>query len=206
MSATLPVLNLPDSPPSAAPLPGILDVPAETLRAWLAERGQPPMRVNQIRRQILAGRAESFDAMSDLPKPLRAELAAAFAFSAAAVERHLVAKDDTHRLALGVHEGAVTEGVLIQDAGGATACISTQVGCGMGCVFCASGLNGVVRNLTAGEILEQLVRLRNLLHPEQRLTQIGVMGMGEPLASLDSLLEALAAAGAKEGLAIGARH
>jgi 23S rRNA (adenine2503-C2)-methyltransferase len=76
----------------------------------------------------------------------------------------------------------------------------------MGCVFCASGLGGVARNLTTGEILEQLLRLRNLLPAEQRLTHIVVMGMGEPLANLDNLLAALEAAGAKEGLGIGARH
>src|SRR5207302_4295698 len=86
------------------------------------------------------------------------------------------------------------------------ACISTQVGCGMGCVLCASGLYGLARNLTAGEILEQLVRLRNLLPVGGRLTHVVVMGMGEPLANLDSLLAALEIAGAKDGLGIGARH
>src|SRR3954468_18467360 len=109
MSATLPVLNLADNPPPAAspPRPGILDVPAETLRAWLAERGQPPMRVNQIRRQILAGRGEAFGAMSDLPKQLRAELDAAFALFTTTVEKHLVAKDDTHKLALRLPDGGL---------------------------------------------------------------------------------------------------
>jgi 23S rRNA (adenine2503-C2)-methyltransferase len=76
----------------------------------------------------------------------------------------------------------------------------------MGCVFCASGLDGVVRNLTTGEILEQLVRMRNLIPPDRRLSNIVVMGMGEPLANLDHLLEALEVAGHKDGLGIGARH
>src|SRR5207248_6265641 len=118
------------------------------------------------------------------------------------VEKHLVAADDTHKLLLRLHDGKHIESVLIQDDGRATACVSTQVGCGMGCVFCASGLNGVVRNLTVGEIVEQLVRLRNLTdakstNPDRapRLTHIVVMGMGEPLANLDSLLESLLIAG-----------
>ena len=76
----------------------------------------------------------------------------------------------------------------------------------MGCVFCASGLNGVARNLSAGEILEQLVRLRNLLPAGERLTNIVVMGMGEPLANLDNLVAALDVATHKDGLGIGARH
>jgi len=208
MTAELPLATAP-----TALRPGLLDVPAEDLRAWLAERGQPPMRANQIRRQILAGRAESFDAMSDLPKLLRAELAASFSTFSTRIEKHLKASDDTHKLVLRLHDDRMIECVLIQDDGRATGCISTQVGCGMGCVFCASGLNGVVRNLTVGEMLEQLVRLRNLTDANTtrddrapRLTNIVVMGMGEPLANLDSLLAALAVAGDKNGLGIGARH
>src|SRR5213078_69403 len=126
---------------------------------------QPPHRVKQIRRWLLANRAESFEQMSDLPKELRPALAESFSLFGTTVEKHLVAADDTHKLLLKLHDGKHIESVLIQDDGRATACISTQVGCGMGCVFCASGLNGVARNLTAAELVEQLVRLRNLTAP-----------------------------------------
>jgi 23S rRNA (adenine2503-C2)-methyltransferase len=208
MAAAIPLQTAVSSGASLAqaPRPGILSVPMESLRAWLAERGQPPMRVNQIRKQVFANRAVTFEEMTDLPKKLRGELAASFAVFSTRVERHLTATDGTHKLVLTLSDDRMIECVLIQDEGRATACISTQVGCGMGCVFCASGLNGVVRNLTNGEMLEQLVRLRNLVDNDGRLTHVVVMGMGEPLANLEELLAALAIAGDKQGLGIGARH
>jgi len=187
-------------------LPGLFEQSPVDLRAWLDERKQPPMRIKQVRRWILEGRAESFEQMSDLPKGLRADLADCFAPLTTRIERHLKAEDDTHKLLLRLADERMIECVLIQEPPRRTACISTQVGCGMGCVFCASGLNGVARNLTAAEILEQLVRLRNLTPPGERLTHVVVMGMGEPLANLENLLEALEIAGDKDGLGIGARH
>lgn len=191
----------------STPLPAILDQSPEVLRAWFAERGQPALRVKQVHRWALAGRAESFDQMTDLPRDLRGDLAQHFSPLGTRIERHLVATDQTHKLLLRLSDDRMIECVLIQEAPRRTACISTQVGCGMGCVFCASGLNGVVRNLTVGEILEQLVRMRNLTPaPDGRLSNIVVMGMGEPLANLDNLVEALEAAGHKDGLGIGARH
>jgi 23S rRNA (adenine2503-C2)-methyltransferase len=204
MTAALPLTTLPAAP--TAPKPALLDQPPDALRAWLAGRGQPPMRAGQIRRWVLAGRATSFEQMSDLPKELRRQLAESFDLFGTRVERHLVASDETHKLLLRTHDGHFVECVLIQEDNRHTACISTQVGCGMGCVFCASGLNGVERNLTSGEILEQLVQLRNCTPADRRLTHIVVMGMGEPLANLDNLLAALAVAGDKHGLGIGARH
>lgn len=183
-----------------------LDLSHDELLAWLQAHGQPPLRARQVRRWILASRAEAFEQMTDLPQALRPALAAAFVPLATRVARHLEASDGTHKLLLSLQDGQLVECVLIQEAGRHTACISTQVGCGMGCVFCASGLGGLARNLTAGEILEQLVRLGNLLPASERLTHIVIMGMGEPLANLDNLLQALQVAGARDGLGIGSRH
>ena len=184
----------------------LLELSNDDFLAWLQAHGQPGMRARQVRRWIIAGRAESFEKMTDLPRDLRTALASAFTPLGTHITRHLQAGDGTHKLLLRLHDGQLIECVLIQEAERHTACVSTQVGCGMGCVFCASGLNGVERNLTAGEILEQLVRLRNLLPEGGRLTHIVVMGMGEPLANLDNLLKALEVAGDKNGLGIGARH
>jgi 23S rRNA (adenine2503-C2)-methyltransferase len=199
-------LNNGTAAPQAGVLPAVLDLPPETFLAWLHGRGQPRMRARQVRRWLFQGRAESFDQMTDLPRDLRVALAAAFVALGTQVAHHSTADDGTHKLLLRLRDGQVVECVLIQDGERRTACVSTQVGCGMGCVFCASGLNGVTRNLTAGEILEQLVRLRNLLPADTRLTNVVVMGMGEPLANLEHLVTALEVAGSKDGLGIGARH
>src|SRR5579859_2547981 len=191
---------------AAPPLPAILDQSPDDFRAWLAERSQPPLRARQIRRWIIAGRAEAFAQMTDLPRDLRPVLSEAFSPLGTRIAAHQVAKDRTHKLLLRLQDDRHIECVLIQTDDRRTACISTQVGCGMGCVFCASGLNGVDRNLTSGEILEQLFRLRNLLPTEEQLTHIVVMGMGEPLANLDNLIAALEMACGREGMNIGARH
>ncbi len=185
---------------------GLLELPDAELLAWLAAREQPAMRARQLRRWVVAGRATSFDQMTDLPRTLREDLDGDFTPLATVVDRHLRATDDTHKLLLRLHDGHHVECVLMKEDDRRTVCVSTQVGCGMGCVFCASGLEGVVRNLTPGEILEQLLHCRNQLPESERLTHVVVMGMGEPLANLDNLLEALAVAVAPQGLALSARH
>ncbi len=184
----------------------LLEVAPDDLAAWLRERGQAPLRTRQLQRWIFDGRAVSFDQMSDLPKRLRDELAASFRLLGSDIARHLVSSDGTHKLLLRLRDGQVVECVLLREADRRTVCISTQVGCGMGCVFCASGIGGVVRNLTGGEILEQMLHARRLLPLDERLTHLVVMGMGEPLANFDALLEALAIASSPRGLGIGARH
>jgi 23S rRNA (adenine2503-C2)-methyltransferase len=187
-------------------LPALLDRTDDELSAWLQEHGQPSMRLRQIRRWLLQGRARSFDEMTDLPRDLRQALANSFQLFGTHIARQLQASDCTTKLLLRLHDGQLIECVMIPEADRRTACVSTQVGCGMGCVFCASGLAGVARNLTAGEILEQLLQLSNLLPADERLNHIVVMGMGEPLANLENLIAALDVATAKEGLGISARH
>ena len=194
------------TPPLADTRRPLLEVSSEEMLTWLHEHGQAPLRARQIQRWLMVGRATSFEQMSDLPKRLREELAATVRPFGSDIARRLVSNDGTHKLLLRLQDGQVIECVLLQEMDRRTVCISTQVGCGMGCVFCASGLDGVVRNLTSGEILEQLLHARNLLPNEERLTNIVVMGMGEPLANLDALLEALAVAASPHGLGIGARH
>ncbi len=144
--------------------------------------------------------------MTDLPAKLRESLSAEFNLWSTEIAAQRHANDETEKLLLQLADGNRIECVLIREGDRRTTCISTQVGCAMGCVFCASGLDGVVRNLTTGEILEQLVRLQQLLPAEERLSHIVVMGMGEPLANLDRLLPALDWATNAEGLGISGRR
>ncbi len=187
-------------------LPHLLDSLGEPFAAWCAERGLPKFRVAQIRNWLFKRRATDLDEMSDLPKSLREQLRGEWRLWASEITRHTQADDGTEKLLLKLSDGGQIECVLLRDSVRRTICISTQVGCGMGCVFCASGLDGVDRNLTTGEIVEQMLRLQLLLDPEERLSHIVVMGMGEPLANLDSLLPALAEAHREDGLDISARR
>jgi 23S rRNA (adenine2503-C2)-methyltransferase len=185
---------------------GLLEQSRPDLCAWLRDRDQPSLRARQLLRWIIAGRAISFDQMTDLPLGLRRELAADFDVLQTRVRRHLKSSDGTEKLLLALSDGQLVECVLMREEARRTVCVSTQVGCGMGCVFCASGIGGVVRNLTQAEIVEQLIQTRNLLPPGERLSHIVVMGMGEPLANLDNLLGALDLACSSDGLGLSARH
>jgi 23S rRNA (adenine2503-C2)-methyltransferase len=168
-----------------------------------------------VRRWLFARRAAGFEEMTDLPRALRDELARDFTLWSTQIAQHTKADDGTEKLLLTLADGGQIECVLLRDSvlsplgrSGArrTICISTQVGCGMGCVFCASGLEGVTRNLSTGEIVEQMLRLQLLLAPDERLSHIVVMGMGEPLANLDALLPALGEASREDGLGISHRR
>ena len=184
----------------------LLDAEPHELRDWLVAGGHPAYRAKQVMRWVAEGRAERFTAMTDVPARLRDELDAEWAVFATTVDHHDVAPDGTDKLLLACPDGRRVECVLMAEDDRRTVCISTQVGCGMGCVFCASGMKGVVRNLTKGEILEQVLRLRNLLPGGERLTNLVVMGMGESLANLDNLIPALDWICSPSGLGLGQRR
>ena len=176
-----------------------------TFDAWLVEHGQPAFRRRQVERWV-ARAATGFDQMSDLPSGLRAALNRDFTLRTSRVVRHLRDRDGTEKLLLEWPGGGRIEGVLLREGHRRTICISTQVGCAMGCVFCASGLEGLERNLTSEEILEQALRLAECLAPHERLSHVVVMGMGEPLADLDALLPALDWIASPRGFDISARR
>ena len=184
----------------------LLDFTNEALVVWLAEHRQPSFRAKQIRRWLFTTRARTWEEMTDLPQTLRDELTAHFQIWTSQIIRHSKADDGTEKLLLQLSDGGRIECVLLRDGTRRTICISSQVGCAMGCVFCASGLDGIDRNLTTGEIIEQMLLLSRLLPPDERLSHIVVMGMGEPLANLDRLLPALELAASQDGLGISPRR
>lgn len=196
----------PIEPTCPNPRRNLLDTDRETLVSWLAEHGQPKFRAGQIIRWVYHKRAMSFDDMTDLPARLRLQLAEAFDLFTASVEVEQVSHDGTEKLLLRLADGGEVECVLLRDGQRRSICVSSQVGCAMGCVFCASGLDGVKRNLTHGEIMEQMLRLQRRLPADERLSHIVMMGMGEPLANLDNVLATLDIASDPDGLGISPRR
>lgn len=187
-------------------LPRVYELSRTELGRWCQEHGVPDYRADQVRRWIFGKRVNSFAEMHDLPATLRGLLSEHFSLFPATVVDHRVASDRTEKLLLELTDHELVECVLMRETDRRTICISTQVGCGMGCVFCASGLAGLKRNLTTGEILEQVLRMDRLLDKGEAITNVVVMGIGEPLANLKQLIPALDSLNDKGGLGLGARR
>jgi 23S rRNA (adenine2503-C2)-methyltransferase len=165
----------------------------ETLGRHFAARGQPRYRAGQVRRWVLEGLAEDFEAMTDLPQEERESLAHSFSMSepeCAVVSR---SSDGTVKHLWRLADGELVESVLIPTEERLTLCISSQAGCGMGCTFCATGFGGLRRNLSAGEIASQYrASLRWALQQGLgRISNVVFMGMGEPLQNYAATLAAL---------------
>jgi len=168
------------------------------------ELGEPPYRAGQLFAWIHRHGAASYDAMTSLSKTMRAKLAERLPVRSTRIGARHASDDGTVKLLLDLEDGETVECVLIPEGERLTACISTQVGCGVGCTFCASGAAGVVRNLDASEIVEQVLWLT--AEAGQRLTNIVVMGMGEPLHNVEALVAALRILQDPEGVDLGARR
>jgi len=170
--------------------PCIKDLGVEALRTRLEAEGAARWRADQIAAWLYARGVDDFESMTDLGHELRVRLAGAFETRALEVASILTSFDGTQKAALRARDGALVESVLIPEALRTTLCISTQVGCPLACAFCATGAMGFVRNLTTGEIIDQVCQMRRLLPPERRITNVVFMGMGEPLLNLPAVVEA----------------
>lgn len=210
-------------------LPAIHAVPRDALQAQLAAWGQPAYRLGQVLEWLYPRRATGWDAMTNLPKALRAQLAGAYAWPRFELVTHQGGGDTTSKFLWRLADGALIETVLIpanpalygEASDRHTLCVSTQVGCAYGCRFCASGLDGWKRNLGADEIVQQVLAVERWHAAQPRpaaaeppvpaptdsrlVSNLVIMGMGEPLANYDPLLSALRILNAPWGGGIGAR-
>jgi 23S rRNA (adenine2503-C2)-methyltransferase len=193
-------------------LPSLTGLSHEELTSWLKEQGEPAFRANQILDWMWKKKADSIDAMSNLPATLRSKLASSFRLASLSHTHTQGSADTTRKFLFKLHDGRYVESVLIPANpalyGGAsdrrTLCVSSQVGCAYGCKFCASGLAGFTRNLDASEIAGQVLAAEQLSN--ERVDNIVFMGMGEPLANINNLLAAINLITNEKTLHLGARH
>ena len=182
------------------------------LQGQLRELGEPSYRAGQITNWLYKNRVGTIDEMTNLPQPLRERLSESFSLGKVDPIRMLGAQDTTRKFLFRLSDGNLIESVLIPASlalyGGTsdrrTICVSTQVGCAYGCKFCASGLEGFSRNLSANEIVDQLIAVERATG--EKIDNVVFMGMGEPLANLENVLRAVRIINAEWGLGIGARH
>lgn len=183
----MPITNLPDIRPN-----DITEFSRDELGSWLAEHSFPAFRVGQIFRWLYRKHATSFDDMTDIAKIARSLLSEYFQISRMAVNDMEISRDGSRKFLFGLHDGNTIETVLIPEKDHYTLCISTQAGCAMGCRFCMTARGGLIRNLTQGEIIGQVLHVRRRLEDTDKpLTNIVLMGMGEPLANFDNVVRAL---------------
>ncbi len=184
--------------PTSNPPASLLDLLPQEMDGLMAQWGWPRFRSKQVREWIYSRGVVDFGAMTNLSKADRAALAQQAAVVTSTLLADQLSSDGTRKLLLGWAardgraEPATAETVMIPDADRRTACVSSQVGCPVGCKFCASGIGGVKGNLSAGQIVEQIVRLNQALTPVgERVTNVVFMGMGEPLSNYAAVMKAI---------------
>lgn len=187
--------------------PLIYDYTLEELKDWAERQGEPRFRGEQIFHWLYVRRVDTFDAMTNLPLGLRRKLAEQFRIEPLEEITRLTSRDGTVKFLFGLHDKHAIETVLMRHNYGNSVCVTTQVGCRIGCTFCASTLGGLKRNLSSGEIVAQVVRVQRLLDAENaRVSSIVVMGSGEPFDNYDATMAFMRMMAHPKGLNIGQRH
>ena len=186
----------------------LFDLDREELAAFLAARDEPPFRASQIWHAVYRDLVPSYEEITTLPQGLRAGLTAALPFeSLRAIDQQLSDDQQTRKTFFRLADEETVEAVLMRYEDRRTACLSTQVGCSIGCPFCATGQRGFVRDLSPGEIVAQgLFYARALAQEGERLTNIVYMGMGEPLLNYEAAMKSIRILNDPEGFRLGARH
>ena len=170
----------------------------------MAELGWPGFRAKQVEDWVWKHNASSYDEMTNVPKALRAQLAERFVLGGTSEVKRLVSADGSRKYLLGYADGTSVECVGMPSGKRLAVCVSTQAGCGMGCVFCATGQGGFTRSLTAEEIYDQVIHVSEDF--QTRASSVVFMGQGEPFNNYDETLKALRLLNSPEGAGIGARH
>ena len=192
--------------------PLLRDLPTDRLPALVAEAGQPAYRADQLARWLYPDAVFDWAGMSNLPRAFRDRLAAEHDLAGLSLVERQVSRDGTRKFLFELRDGHRIESVIIPMAAHVTFCLSSQVGCAMACSFCATARGGLVRNLSAGEILEQALRLAADLKSDPppdsggRGWNVVFMGMGEPLDSLDAVSTAVRAMTTETGLGLSPRR
>ncbi|MEA4812008.1 MAG: 23S rRNA (adenine(2503)-C(2))-methyltransferase RlmN [Anaerolineaceae bacterium] len=186
----------------------IYDLSSHELAALFSEMKQPSFRLKQIHQGLYNKLYASFDEFEAMPKNLRAELASRYTIEPFTVEQTLKSRDvNTEKILFKCRDGALIETVLMRFERRNTLCVSTQVGCPMGCVFCATGQMGFQRNLSSGEILGQIIHFQRQHHAAgDAIRNIVYMGMGEPFLNYEQVSKSLDHLSDPEKLGLGARH
>lgn len=179
----------------------------EEMEAFVQELGEPKFRAKQLFQWIYQKGARSFDEMTNLPASFRGKLAEVALPALMETEVAQYAQPTrTTKFLFRMHDGQKVESVLMQHQYGNSVCVTTQVGCRMGCTFCASTFGGLVRNLTAGEIVDQMLLMQRELPAGERIGSVVLMGSGEPMENYDHVLKAVRLMHDPDGLNIGYRH
>jgi 23S rRNA (adenine2503-C2)-methyltransferase len=158
---------------------------------WATKQGLKAFQGRQIRQWLFKKRVGSFDEMTNLSKPLRARLKEEITINHLETVDVLTSEDGTEKFLFQLFDGHFIESVLIPETDHSTLCISSQAGCAMGCLFCSTARQGLKRNLKASEIIDQVIQVSRAMDVPDRLTNIVLMGMGEPLANYDAVLKAV---------------